>query len=316
MEYHPLAESQMKAATDEKSSFDSAAANSMTAAPTNSTVPPPPASFFQPMKSVDRSHQKPSFFTAEEIASFDRDGFLVVPRSRVWELQKELPAIIDAVNDIDNWADAPGKWMKYYEVKKVEPNKGEKMLQRIENFTQYSPLLDRVLNHGKLTDMCGDLFNEKAILYKEKINFKLSGGDGFLPHQDVAAGWWMYNQSVHISVLVSIDASNAVNGALEVVRGKHQMGILGGAWKEVPQKYVDEFKWEMVNTEPGDVVFFDSFVPHRSAPNNSSERRRILYATYAKASEGDYRDQYYADKRKSFPPDCERDSGKQYEYKI
>jgi len=30
----------------------------------------------------------------------------------------------------------------------------------------------------------------------------------------------------------------------------------------------------------------------------------------------DYRATYYADKRKSYPPDCEREEGKVYTYKI
>ena len=42
----------------------------------------------------------------------------------------------------------------------------------------------------------------------------------------------------------------------------------------------------------------------------------VLYVTYAKASEGDLRERYYSDKRASFPPDCERDPNKKYEYKI
>jgi len=42
----------------------------------------------------------------------------------------------------------------------------------------------------------------------------------------------------------------------------------------------------------------------------------VCYTTYAKKSEGDFRKKYYEDKRKSFPPDIEREAGKVYEYKI
>jgi len=164
--------------------------------------------------------------------------------------------------------------------------------------------------------MCDDLFNEPAILYKEKVNYKLPGGDGFAPHQDVAAGWWMYKQTIHVSCLVSIDAATEANGCLEVVRGRHVDGLMGDDWKGIPDDKVASMKWEMIPTEPGDVLYFDSYVPHRSAPNMTSHPRRVLYATYAKNSEGDYRDRYYADKRLSFPPDIERDPSKKYEYKI
>ncbi len=33
------------------------------------------------------------------------------------------------------------------------------------------------------------LFGEPAMLFKDKINFKLPGGDGFKPHQDQQTGW-------------------------------------------------------------------------------------------------------------------------------
>ena len=51
-----------------------------------------------------------------------------------------------------------------------------------------------------------------------------------------------------------------------------------------------------MEAEPGDVVYFDSYAPHRSGTNRSSRPRRALYLTYNAASAGDLRDTYYADK--------------------
>jgi hypothetical protein len=42
----------------------------------------------------------------------------------------------------------------------------------------------------------------------------------------------------------------------------------------------------LCSVQPGDVLFFDSFVCHRSAPNLTSSSRRLLYSTYAMRSEG------------------------------
>jgi ectoine hydroxylase-related dioxygenase (phytanoyl-CoA dioxygenase family) len=69
-------------------------------------------------------------------------------------------------------------------------------------------------------------------------------------------------------------------------------------------------------TEPGDVVFFDSFAPHGSGPNMSDHKRRVLYVTYNRAADGDHRKQYYADKRASYPPDIERDPQKDYQFRV
>jgi len=262
----------------------------------------------------NRANQQLKRLSKEQIEAFDRDGFLLVPAAQAWT-PDELKLILAASAMMDDWPDKAGKYMKYYEPNRTDPT-APKLLCRIENFTQYNPGLDFVLNGTKLIDMNSDLFGCDSLLYKEKINYKLPGGDGFAPHQDVAAGWWMYGQTLHISCLISIDPANVENGCLEVVRGHHTDGLLGDDWKGIADDKVASFKWEYMPTQPGDVIFFDSYVPHKSAPNNTQKSRRVLYATYAKAAEGDFRDRYYADKRASFPPDVERDPSKKYEYKI
>ena len=171
-------------------------------------------------------------------------------------------------------------------------------------------------------DRVSALFNvvqpikSSAILYKEKINYKLPGGIGYKPHQDVAAGWWQYGQTLHISAYIALDNVTAANGALELVKGEHERGLIGRAYEELPVDYCAQQTWHKYETNPGDVLFFTSFVPHRSNENMTNTSRRILYATYSMAHEGDFRTQYFADKRISFPPDNERIAGEVYEYKI
>jgi len=313
MEYHPVVNgSQHGSDGNGKGTVGTAAA-----IPDPVTQFPPPTehpAVIQPRQGKFPLH----FLTQEQIDTFDATGVLVLKAAQVWT-DAELKLLLAAVNLMDQWKDRPGKYMKYYESKKsvdgVVQGK-EKMVSRIENFCEYNPGLDFLLNGDKLVGMCSELFDEQAILYKEKINYKLSGGDGFAPHQDVAAGWWMYGQSLHISTLVCVDAATAENGCLEVSLGEHVKGMISPPWKEVPLDVVERLKWVSCPTAPGDVIFFDSFVPHKSGPNRTHASRRVLYATYAKAAEGDFRKRYYADKRLSYPPDCERDPAKNYEYKI
>ncbi len=64
------------------------------------------------------------------------------------------------------------------------------------------------------------------------------------------------------------------------------------------------------------MVFFDSFVPHASGPNLTDKPRRVLYITYNRLSDCDHREQYFIDKRKNLPPDCERIPGREYKFRV
>jgi ectoine hydroxylase-related dioxygenase (phytanoyl-CoA dioxygenase family) len=150
------------------------------------------------------------------------------------------------------------------------------------------------------------------VLFKDKINLKEPGGPGFKAHQDQQAGWGVY-APLFVTALVTIDPATIENGCLEVVAGRHREGLIGEEWKPLRE---EDFELRPVPTEPGDVIFFDSFAPHASKPNFTAQPRRILYLTYNLAAHGDHRAQYYADKFASFPPDIERDGSKSYVFKV
>jgi ectoine hydroxylase-related dioxygenase (phytanoyl-CoA dioxygenase family) len=221
--------------------------------------------------------------------------------------------IIGWVDDMHGRPESAGKWMKYFDESLTEP--GRRILNRVENFCPYHDGFDALMARGELPARVAELFGAPAVLYKEKINFKMSGGGGFESHQDVQAGWDHY-ANIHITALVSIDAATVENGCLEVAAGHHRRGIIGESWKPMDGEDLDRVVFVPVPTEPGDVVFFDSFTPHRSEPNLTDRPRRVLYVTYNKLSDGDHRAKYYADKRLSYPPDIEREPGREYVFRV
>jgi ectoine hydroxylase-related dioxygenase (phytanoyl-CoA dioxygenase family) len=87
-------------------------------------------------------------------------------------------------------------------------------------------------------------------------------------------------------------------------------------WRPLDEDEMERIEFIACPAQPGDVVFFDAFTPHRSEPNMTASPRRVLYVTYNRLSEGDHRQRYYADKRKNYPPDCEREPGKKYEFRV
>jgi len=243
------------------------------------------------------------------IEAFHNQGFVLWPEFFSAEKMREMARWTD---ETCAWPEVPGRHMVYYEDSLTAP--GTRVLSRIENFCPYHVGFDRLFNSGPVFEALAVLLGEPAVMFKDKINFKMPGAGGFEPHQDVQAGWDTY-ADLHISMLVSIDNATAENGCLEIAAGWHDRGLIGDSWKPLGDA-VPDAAYKACPTQSGDVVIFDSLVPHRSFANTTDAARRILYVTYNRLCAGDHRQRYYADKRASYPPDCERESGKEYVYRV
>ena len=142
----------------------------------------------------------------------------------------------------------------------------------------------------------------------------MPGGAGFKAHQDQQAGWGRF-APLFVTALVSIDAATVENGCLEIAAGRHKQGLLGEEWRPLDAAAA-RLELEPIPTAPGDVILFDSFVPHASKENFTDAPRRVLYLTYNRASEGDHRLRYYREKHASFPPDIDRVPGRAYVFRV
>lgn len=243
----------------------------------------------------------------KKIKEFKETGFLII---RGLYSNEKLKKIIQWTNEVTNYPEIKNKYMMYFEESKLDSKK--RILSRMENIEPFHKGFSKLFISGEIQKIVSQLFNEEALLFKDKINFKMSGGDGFKAHQDVQAGWDKYAK-LHITALVSIDTSSIENGCLEIAPGNHCKGLIGERWQPIDE---DLLNYSPVETAPGDAIFFDSYAPHRSGPNLTKDRRRVLYVTYNAISDGDQRSKYYADKWLTYPPDIDRDPNKKYIFKV
>jgi len=215
----------------------------------------------------------------------------------------ELEWLRKWTEELAAWLETPGKWMKYFEANSA------RLLCRVENFLPYHDGFRALLQRPDLLRCLEELMGESAVLFKEKLNFKLPGGGGFAPHQDAPA-FTSFGQTYHVTLLFSADRMTTENGCLEMVHGFRTARTLPQEEDGTLRRDVaDALAWHPLPLEPGDLALFDSYVPHRSGPNRSAEPRRALYVTYNRASQGDHREEYFALKRRLFPPECERVPG-------
>lgn len=193
------------------------------------------------------------------------------------------------VDEVASWPDDGGEWLHYRELTDDGPK-----LCRTENFTPFHPELRELLASGPLLATAGALLGEPAVLYKEKINYKLAGGAGYAPHQDAPAYRFV---DVHLSCMVAVDDATVDNGCLEVAEAAHAEVLPMDPRGCIRDDVAEALAWVPVEVPAGSTLWFHSRTPHRSGPNRSRQPRRALYPTYNAAAEGDLRAAYYRQKR-------------------
>ncbi|HEY1737263.1 MAG TPA: phytanoyl-CoA dioxygenase family protein [Acidimicrobiia bacterium] len=204
----------------------------------------------------------------------------------------QVAAIRSAVDEIAAWPDDGDGWLHYRELTDHGPR-----LCRTENFVPFHAELGALLTDGPMLTVASALLGEPAVLYKEKINYKLAGGAGYAPHQDGLAYRFV---DALVSCQIAVDAASLDNGCLEVVSGMHHEVLATDDRECIAPEVVASLDWTPVEVQPGHAVWFHSLTPHRSGPNATERDRRALYPTYNARSAGDLRAAYYARKQAEF----------------
>ncbi|MBI4006206.1 MAG: phytanoyl-CoA dioxygenase family protein [Gammaproteobacteria bacterium] len=242
-----------------------------------------------------------------QLTEFYRDGFVIIRNAFS---PKEMQRIESWTSELAALPEESGKHWVYHEKSKINPE--IEIINRIENISPFHAGFAELSKVLKVPVV--QLLGEETVLFKEKINFKLPGGDGFKPHQDSQAGWEDY-AAYFINVMVCIDEATVENGCLQLVAGYQNQGLFR-EWEPLTDEDMKGMNFVHYPTRPGDVVFFDCYVPHASEPNMTDKTRRLYFATYNRLSEGDHMARYYADKHKNFPPDIDRVPGKEYVFRV
>lgn len=226
--------------------------------------------------------------TASQKADFARDGWLVLRGALDADTLRKVGAWTEQV---DAWAHNDGPGLHHF-----EQTEGGARIARSEDVVPHHPGLEGFICDGAILQWVGELLGERAVLYKEKINHKQPGGAGFAPHQDAPAYRFVDH---HISVMVPLDPATPESGGLSFAPGYDQ-GRLPEDRGRIEPAVAETLDWRAVSAQPGDVVLFDSFAPHKSGTNTSDRPRRAWYLTYNALSKGDHRARYYADKKAEF----------------
>lgn len=231
--------------------------------------------------------------TATDHGDWQANGWLVERRA----LGDDLVAAVEAaVDEVAGWAERARRGEPAPGMHHWEQTDAGAALARSEDLLDQPTLRDLIVGEQLLAS-ASSLLGEQAVLFKEKINYKHPGGAGFAPHQDASA--YRFSDH-HVSCMVPLDPATTESGCLWVVAGQHQGLLASTPGGRVDPEVAATLTWEPAEVAPGDLLWFDSYTPHRSDTNRSERARRALYLTYNAARDGDLRARYYDDKRAEF----------------
>jgi ectoine hydroxylase-related dioxygenase (phytanoyl-CoA dioxygenase family) len=249
-----------------------------------------------------------------QIKTFNEKGFVVVPGVYTAEEVQAVSNWLDELKDSDG---SENDIATYFE---ASPINGETVLVRAEYLLgDHNPAMTKLLLKDEVIESLTALLGDKPLLFKEKANYKLPGCRSDLLHQDQAAGWGTYSD-FFITMLVAIDENRVDNAAVSFRdAGDHSLRLLGPEWEVLSEEdppFKPENEYRVVEAAPGDVVFFDCYVPHGSPANETESARRNIYLTFNRARDGDQRMAYYEDKWETYPPNTRNDARDRSTFKV
>jgi ectoine hydroxylase len=153
--------------------------------------------------------------TKDQLAQFDRDGYLFFPGHFSAE---ETKAMTDAVPELY--------------ARREEYNVREKGKDAVRtNFAahMYSKPFAKLARHPRMIEPVQDLFGEKLYMHQFKINGKMAfEGDVWQWHQDY--GTWLNDDMMPteraMNIAIFLDDVNEYNGPLMFIPGSHKKGVI------------------------------------------------------------------------------------------
>jgi ectoine hydroxylase-related dioxygenase (phytanoyl-CoA dioxygenase family) len=252
--------------------------------------------------------------TQEQVNEYENQGFTVI---KGFFSPDETAKLSDWLDELRDRQPVPGEDAKYYE---TSPVTGENVLVRVENIIGgYNRDASDLLLSDKAKAALTQLIGEAPVLFKEKINYKLPGCRPDMLHQDQAAGWNAYCD-LFITMAIAVDENRFDNAALSFMNsGNYEKKLMTDEWLPLTEEdppYQPEDEYMLIEADPGDVIFFNSYVPHGSPANTSTRSRRNIFLTFNRQSDGDMRIQYYQDKWANYPPNQEDDARSDKSFRV
>lgn len=215
--------------------------------------------------------------SAEQIAAFQDDGYLIVPGLFDRDEAKILHAAAKADKAFDKHA---------HDLEDGEGGKAQLVLWNKAG----EDLWGAIARSERIVNAMEALLDDEVYHYHSKMSIKRPRtGGAWSWHQDY--GYWYQNGCLYpdmASAFIAIDPNTRANGCMQVLKSSHKLGRVEhgrfgdqtGADPERVEAAMKNMELVYVEIEPGDTLFFHSNTLHRSDQNTSDTPRWSLLCCY------------------------------------
>ncbi len=228
--------------------------------------------------------------TAEQIAQFERDGFLIVRqmfqpdeidliRDTFMDVVRDGP--VEGLSDVGRITDRNDPLWRY----------GRLMHPHLNATGAPRDVAMRYMLDPRVHDVLADLYGEEPLAAQSMFYFKPPGARGQDLHQDNF--YLRIHPGTCMAAWVAVDDADRENGGLVAVPGSHKLDVVCPEDNSDPTRFFtghhvavpEGLHEEPADMKAGDVLFFNGSVIHGSYPNTSSSRfRRSFICHYGPAS--------------------------------
>ncbi|HEY1963029.1 MAG TPA: phytanoyl-CoA dioxygenase family protein [Rhizomicrobium sp.] len=150
-------------------------------------------------------------------------------------------------------------------------------------------LAGEIARRDAIVDIVADLLGPELDCFQSQFIFKNPGVIGQPWHQD--SYYFRFDRQPQVGVWLALSRATLDNGCLWVLPGSHKKSIFehipdrrpaaNRAYMEIVSE--DDSSRQPALMEPGDVLFFHSYLMHMSTDNVANERRAAVVYHYARA---------------------------------
>ena len=235
----------------------------------------------QKMKKIKQSKLSPN-----DRDFYDENGYLVKKCLINAEQLNQVKVEIEGLHQRMANQVPDGVGISWEEHVHGEPDK-PKYIRQLMNSEVISEGLNEILRSNEVLDVVESLIGPNISLFHSKLLMKAAKRGTITPwHQDYS--YWRNpdNQPLMINCMLSIDEANSENGCIRFVPGSHKGELLVHDQAQtsfglfLPGFFEARDDAVVVETEPGDCVFFGPLIIHGSSANQSLNHRRANTFAY------------------------------------